>query len=224
MRMLSNLIFRKMKLTVQLWGTFLFLSIFGAVSVCLAQTSMFSAVAVRVVTDEAEAVLAILAKRKANRPVTDADWQRVFVSEGYVRLKARETSMKRSFEDTDFKTFVLSDDLAQRAQALEETLARWKKTDVTRAARLALAYLPKAARIKARIYPVIKPLENSFVFDVRNDPAIFLYIDPKVGREKFENTLAHELHHIRKIRCNRQPFHSSEFRALGIRLVGECPF
>lgn len=43
------------------------------------------------VTDEAEAVLAILAKRKTNEPVTEADWQRVFQSEGYVRLKQRET-------------------------------------------------------------------------------------------------------------------------------------
>jgi hypothetical protein len=31
---------------------------------------------------------------------------------------------------------------------------------------------------------------------VKNDPAIFLYLDPTVSREKFENTLAHELHHI----------------------------
>lgn len=29
---------------------------------------------VRLVTDEAEAVLAILAKRKANQPIAEADW------------------------------------------------------------------------------------------------------------------------------------------------------
>jgi hypothetical protein len=155
-----------------------------------------AAVNVRLVTDEAEAVLAIVAKRKANQPVVDADWQRVFQSEGYVRLKQRETAMKRSFEDIDFKTFVLSDQLLARASALEETLARWKLADVTRAANLALAYLPADANIRAKIYPVIKPRENSFVFDVDRDPAIFLYLDPAIGREKFENTLAHELHHI----------------------------
>ena len=59
-----------------------------------------------------------------------------------------------------------------------------------------MAYLPKGAQIKAKIYLVIKPRENSFVFDVKTDPAIFLYLDPTVSREKFENTLAHELHHI----------------------------
>jgi len=154
------------------------------------------AVNVRLVTDEAEAVLAILSKRKAGQPITDADWQRVFESEGYVRLKKREVSFKRSFEDADFKTFVLSEQLAERAQALDETLQRWKQVDITQAAGLALAYLPKDARIQAKIYPVIKPRENSFVFDVKTDPAIFLYLDPAVSAPKFQNTLAHELHHI----------------------------
>lgn len=174
--------------TIRLFSAWCFL--------CTAVAAQTAAVSVRLVTDEAEAVLAILAKRKANQPVDEADWQRVFRSEGYVRLKQRETSMQRSFEDADFKTFVLSDQLAERAQALEETLSRWKHADVTRAGELALAYLPKEARIRARIYPVIKPRDNTFVFDVKNDPAIFFYIDPKMSREKFENTLAHELHHI----------------------------
>lgn len=151
---------------------------------------------VRVVTDEAEAVLAILDKRKTGQPISETDWQRVFSSEGYVRLKNRETSMRRSFEDSDFKTFVLSDQLAERAQSLKETLDRWRRADINGAARLALVYLPKEARLRAKIYPVIKPRENSFVFDVKNDPAIFLYLDPAVTKEQFENTLAHELHHI----------------------------
>lgn len=156
----------------------------------------FAQVDVRMVTDEAEAALAILAKRKTNQPITDADWRRLFSSEGYVRLRQRETAMKRPFEEADFKAFILSAEMAGRAQALEETLAKWKRADVTGAARRALAYLPEEARIRAKIYPVIKPRDNSFVFDVKNDPAIFLYLDPSVGGEKFENTLAHELHHI----------------------------
>jgi len=151
---------------------------------------------VRLVTDEAEAVLNILAKKKANEPIAEADWQQLFATEGYVRLKQRETSMQRSFEDTDFKTFVLSDQLAARAPALREALDKWKRADITGAARLALNYLPKDARISAKIYPVIKPRENSFVFDVKNDPAIFSYLDPTISPQKFENTLAHEMHHI----------------------------
>lgn len=104
--------------------------------------------------------------------------------------------MSRSFEDVDFKAFVMSNELLQHAPALQETLTKWKQADVSRSADLALAYLPKTARIAAKIYPVIKPRENSFVFEVTTDPAIFLYLDPTVSREKFENTLAHELHHI----------------------------
>jgi len=136
---------------------FIVSAILGFVSVCSAQTSKASAVNVRLVTDESAAVLAILAKRKTKQPITEEDWQRVFQSEGYTRLKKRETSMKRSFEDADFKTFVLSDKLAEQQQALEQTLERWKQADVSGAARLALAYLPKQARISAKIYPVIKP-------------------------------------------------------------------
>jgi len=167
-----------------------------ALLVLLARTVAVAEVDVRLVTDEADAVLAILAKRKANQPSVDGDWRRVFQSEGYVRLKQREESMKRSFADADFKAFVLSDQLLERADTLTETLARWKRADTTRAASLALAYLPRDASIRAKIYPVIKPRENSFVFDVKENPAIFLYLDPVVSREKFENTLAHELHHI----------------------------
>src|SRR5688572_21307807 len=104
--------------------------------------------------------------------------------------------MQRAFEESDFKVFVLSAQLLQHASALDARLARSKRARTTRAAKLALAYLPAQARIGAKIYPVIKPRNNSFVFDVKNDPAIFLYLDPEVGREKFDNTLAHELHHI----------------------------
>lgn len=150
----------------------------------------------RLVTDEAEAVLAVLAKKKSNHPITEADWQRIFSSEGYTRLRKRELAMQRPFEDEEFRKFVLSDELAQRAAALEETLARWKRADLTRSGELALAYLPASARIRAKVYPVIKPRDNSFVFDVKTDPAIFLFLDPSVNEKKFENTLAHELHHI----------------------------
>ena len=167
-----------------------------ALSFASAQTPPPSALDVRLVTDEADAVLGLLAKKNANQTITEADWQRVFESEGYVRLKKRETSMQRSFEDSDFKTFVLSDKLGERAKSLGETLEAWKRGDVTRAARLALAYLPSNAKIRAKIYPVIKPLPNTFVFDVKNDPAIFVYLDPTVPPAKSENTLAHELHHI----------------------------
>ena len=59
------------------------------------------------------------------------------------------------------------------------------------AARRVLPYLPDEAVIDARVYLVIKPQKNSFVFEVSTDPAIFLYLDPEVTPAKFANTVAH---------------------------------
>ena len=151
---------------------------------------------VQVVTDEADAVLAILAKKKANQPIIDADWRGLFSTEPYTRLKKREAQMRRPFDDRSFKDFVLSDRLAQRGPALAKTLAQWKTARIDSAAGRALAYLPSDSRLRAKIYPVIKPRENTFVFETDTDPAVFFFIDPKLTRDQFENTMAHELHHI----------------------------
>jgi hypothetical protein len=147
-------------------------------------------------TDEAEAVLAILDKRAAGTAVTDSDWQRLFATEPYIRLQKREAAMHRDFNDDDFKTFVLSPGLAEKASVLRKTLDAWEHADLAASARRALAYLPEQAVIKAKVFAEIKPKTNSFVFDTTTDPAIFLYLDPEESAAKFENTVAHELHHI----------------------------
>ena len=147
------------------------------------------------VLDEANAVLAILAKRAAHQTVTDADWNRVFSSEGYIRLQKRERSMNRPFENDAFKTFVMSDELLAKREELAKTVADWSHADLTDAAKRALAYLPAKATIRAKVYPVIKPKENSFVFDIPADPAIFKYVAPE-PRASFEQTMSHEMHHV----------------------------
>jgi hypothetical protein len=48
--------------------------------------------------------------------------------------------MKRSFEDADFTSFVLSDKLAERAQALETARRRWR-TEVIKHPKVLYAYL-----------------------------------------------------------------------------------
>jgi hypothetical protein len=147
-------------------------------------------------TAQAVAVLSILDARAAGRPVVDADWARLFSTAGYRRLAVREAGMRRPFTDSSFKAFVLSDTLGRRAAELRRALSEWERADVNGAAARALAYLPASARIRATVFLVIKPITNSFVWDVRTDPAIFLYLDPTVSAPKFENTVAHELHHI----------------------------
>jgi len=147
-------------------------------------------------TDEATAVLAILDKQNAKQAVSDSDWQHLFSTGPYIRLKKREASLHREFTDDDFKKFVLSSELSARREDLRNTLNEWQKADLQASARRVLAYLPDQATIRAKVYPVIKPLTNSFVFETHTDPAIFLYLDPAESAAKFENTVAHELHHI----------------------------
>jgi hypothetical protein len=148
------------------------------------------------VTDEAEAALHILQRREAGKAVEEASWRRLFASEGYRRLKAREVAMGRPFADSSFRAFLLSDTLLPRAAALRETLRAWRAADLDAAASKALAYLPGGTRLRARVYLLIKPARNSFVFETRTDPAIMLYLDPASTRQQLEGTISHELHHI----------------------------
>lgn len=169
---------------------------FGVVSAARAQATTVqdrARVDVRLVTDEADAVLDLVALGPG---ATDADWQRLFNSEGYRRLKQREAAMGRAFTDSSFRVFVQDTGLAQRAGALREALDAWRTTDPSEAAALAFAYLPANARIRATIYPSIKPRTNTFVFEPRTNPAIFFYLDPAMSAAQFRNTLAHELHHL----------------------------
>ncbi len=149
-----------------------------------------------VVTDEAEAALAILDLRAAGKPVPPEAWDRLFRSEGYRRLRAREHAMGREFEDSAFRTFLRSDTLLRRAPALHRTLREWREARFDEAAGRALAYLPEGTRLRARVYLLIKPRTNSFVFEPDTDPAVMLYLDPARTRAQLENTVAHELHHI----------------------------
>jgi hypothetical protein len=153
-------------------------------------------VRIRMDASQAAAVLEIVEKKKGGRPVDESDWSRLFATDPHRRLKLREESLGRSLADEDFRAFVLSDDLARRAGDLRRTLDAWQARDLASSARSVLGYLPASAQIRAAIHPVIKPQPNSFVFDVRGDPAIFLYLDPAQSPAEFENTVAHELHHI----------------------------
>ena len=148
-------------------------------------------------------MLAILALRQAQKPIADMQWQKLFATPPYQRLKQREKKIGEQFHDTsvafsdeDFKKFVLSGHLLQRAPRLRETLEHWKQADLHPSANHVLAYLPEQAVIRAKVYPVIKRGRNSFVWELSSDPTIFLYLDPEVTRGKFENNVAHELHHI----------------------------
>jgi len=166
------------------------------------------------VTDEAEGVFDILLRRMENLKVNPKDCEALLKSDGYQRLKKREASLGSPFTDDEFMQFVLSDDLLEKAYDLLETLDHWKSADFSKAAIRALAYLPEQAFITARIYPVIKPKQNSFGFELETDPAVFLYLNPDLNAARFENTIAHELHHVGYASIERKLQESEKWKAL----------
>lgn len=149
-------------------------------------------VRVTLITDEADVVLRLLRAPRAPK----AEWDRLWSSDGYKRLKRREEAMGRAFTDSSFAAFVRADSTHARADAYARTLKAWSAADLAGAGRRALTYLPPRSIIRAKVYLLIKPRTNSFVFDTNTDPAILLYLDPNVTPAKLENTVAHELHHI----------------------------
>jgi hypothetical protein len=178
--------------------------------------------ALEIVTDEADAALAILARRQSAGVVDQAMWRRLFGTEGYRRLKAREAAMGRAFSDADFQAFLLSDTLLARAPELARTLAAWKTARPVVPAARVQAYLPPGTRLRARVYLLIKPRTNSFVFEVDTDPAIMLYLDPAQTAAQLENTIAHELHHVGYAAACSSPEDSTTdpARATALRWLG----
>jgi hypothetical protein len=183
-------------------------------------TVVAQTVDVRIDAAEANAVLSILDKRAAGIQPTPGDWARLWSSDGYTRLARRETGMGRTFTDSAFRAFVMSAELLNQRTALARTLQDWETADPAAAAARALRYLPGGARIRATIYPVIKPQDNSFVFEVTTNPAIFMYIDPTWPATRFENTLAHELHHIGYGTACAAESAADSPRALALRWLG----
>lgn len=138
---------------------------------------------------EAEACIRALESKK---PGMEA----IVSTEAYKRLEQREASLHRTFTQADFQKWLLSTDLSKDTPALRAALQAWKSQQLEPLARQALQYLPAGARVRATVYIVLKPRDNSFVFESTTNPAIFLYLDPRQSPAQFANTVTHELHHI----------------------------
>ncbi|MEJ2678424.1 MAG: hypothetical protein P8174_05020, partial [Gemmatimonadota bacterium] len=158
----------------------------------------------RLQPDEVEAVLDILDIRAQGATIPESAWQRLFATEGYTRMMAREKSinermgLRRDFTDEKHRQFFSTDTvlLARRA-ALHDALDDWKHVRIRDAGERALAYLPANTHIRGTIYPLLRAETNSFVFQAgSDDPAIFMYMSPDKTPDVLENTLAHEFHHL----------------------------
>ena len=145
---------------------------------------------------EAEQALVILHKEQSHQMVTDADWQKLFATFPYQWLQMREAGLHREFTDEDFKKFLEAPETEARTAEWTETLAGMERANMTAIGERILAWLPEGAEIHTRVFPMIKPKTNSFVWrNPQGDPAIFIYME-KQTQAQFETTVAHECHHI----------------------------
>lgn len=161
-----------------------------------AQAEQSDRVAITLDTSEVEQSLVVLKKEANHQIVTAEDWSSLFATAPYKWLKDREKSIGRPFTDASFQAFLASPEaLAQMPewiQAIEDV----KRADLSMIGTNDLAWLPRGASIRARVFPEIKPLPNSFVWaEPGSSPAIFLSLQ-KQSTAQFENTVAHECHHI----------------------------
>src|SRR5579864_448362 len=95
----------------------------------VAQAQSQPAIDLTLDASEAEQALVVLRKRATLQTVTDADWRRLFDTQPYQWLKAREASMGRSFADDEFKTFLLSPEARSKEEEWTRTLAQMKQAD-----------------------------------------------------------------------------------------------
>lgn len=160
-----------------------------------------SGVDVRIVTDQADAALAILEQRRSSSEVADAQWEALWSSVGYKRLAARQATFGNEKTQKRQKDFLGSDAALELLPRLRRAVDDWKAIDITAAAELAAAYTPPGLSLRATLFPVIKQHPNSFVFDLDSNPAIFMYVGEEQASEKLANTLAHELHHVGTSGC-----------------------
>ena len=168
----------------------------------LPQVSLGSTIKVRVDGTQAEAALDLLAARARGEAVPASSWARVFESEGYRRALEREQAiderlgLDRGYSDESFLAWAESEAALEGLAGRKRTLAAWADVDVDAAAARAMAYLPPEVRLVATVYPIVRPQLNSFVWDLPNNPAIFMSVGTGVSAEELELTLAHELHHV----------------------------
>ena len=159
-------------------------------------------VAIRLDASQARGTLALLAVRKSGKTVTREAWDRVFETEAYRRLLARETDIDkllgidRGYSDASFLEWAESDEALEGLEARERTLASWMAVDANEAGRKAMKYLPAHVAMKATVYLIVRKQTNSFVWDLPHDPAIFLWVGPDLSAGEMAMTLAHELHHV----------------------------
>ena len=168
----------------------------------LASEGQESRVEVRIDATQARSTLDLFDARMRGEPVLEAHWSEIFESDGFRRVVERERGMEarfgleRTFTEEAFRAWATSDEALVDVTGRSGTLDAWKSIDVTAAGERAMRYLPASVKLEATIYPIVREQTNSFVWDLPENPAIFMWVGPDVDREELEMTLVHELHHV----------------------------
>lgn len=159
-------------------------------------------VQIRAVFDQADAALVIMERLESGADVTAEHWSALWESEGYSRLLEREAAMGR---DEGFgerlATWLRNPATYRNAADWRAAVERFRSFDANGPGARAAAYLPSGIKLKASFYPLLKHTTNTFVYDLDDDPGIFMTVDPDDSAQFVETVLAHELHHVGYAQC-----------------------
>lgn len=72
--------------------------------------------------------------------------------------------MGRGFEDSEFRSFLLSPLSVAKMPEWDRALTSFKQANLQGIAARALEWLPAGSPINARVFPLVKPHANSFVW------------------------------------------------------------
>lgn len=129
------------------------------------------------------------------KETNESDFKSFLLGEGQVSKYENFLRSHGISKSSDIESFILERPLKDYENFLR-AYKLFKSIDIERIILDTKNYLPKDAKIETYIIPVIKPLNNSFVHTIENTLVLFLNLTPDISKEKLENTLIHELHHI----------------------------
>ena len=104
--------------------------------------------------------------------------------------------MNQGIDKFEFKDFVMNKIASDRYISYKKSLEKLKSMNLDDIINRTRDYLPDNTRLDTDIVPVIKPQKNSFIHRINDKLILFLYLEPDISKEKLENKLIHELHHI----------------------------
>ncbi len=148
------------------------------------------------ITDEVEILIEILKRKVNNKPINKEQWDELFNSIGFKMLARRETEMNEGIDKSEFKDFVMNKIASYRYISYKKSLEKLKSMNSGEIIKSTKNYLPDNTKLDTDIIPVIKPQKNSFIHKINDELVLFLYLEPDILKEKMENKLIHELHHI----------------------------